>query len=210
MKESHVDAEKKVTEIKLEEPVIYSDLHRDLTKSKDEGNSLYKEKKIEEAKHIFKEGYEKFERDYPKLNEDSMSNEENKEILLLGKKILSNLALCFYKQGKYSEAIEYDRKLLQSYPKFGKSIVRLFNCYSKLNKIQQAVYYGELFLELDQETRNKFKGTQDKVKKEQLKLKEIQKEEKDKIKKDFGKYVFPLVILCLAVLGYLLSRKNEK
>lgn len=210
MKESHVDAEKKVTEIKLEEPVTYSDLHRDLTKSKDEGNALYKESKIEEAKDKFKEGYKKFERDYPKLNEDSMSNEENKEILLLGKKILSNLALCFYKQGKYSEAIEYDRKLLQSYPKFGKSIVRLFNCYSKLNKIQQAVYYGELFLELDQETRNKFKGTQDKVKKEQLKLKEIQKEEKDKIKKDFGKYVFPLVILCLAALGYLLSRKNEK
>ena len=210
MKESHVDAEKKVTEIKLEEPVTYSDLHRDLTKSKDEGNALYKESKIEEAKDKFKEGYEKFERDYPKLNEDSMSNEENKEILLLGKKILSNLALCFYKQGKYSEAIEYDRKLLQSYPKFGKSIVRLFNCYSKLNKIQQAVYYGELFLELDKESRDKFKGTQDKVKKEQLKLKEIQKEEKDKIKKDFGKYVFPLVILCLAALGYLLSRKNEK
>ncbi len=210
MKECHVEAEKKVTEIKLEEPVNYSDLLKELTKFKDEGNALYKENKIEEAKLKFKEGYEKFERDYPKLNKDSISNEENKEILLLAKKILSNLALCSYKQGKYSEAIEYDMKLLQSHPKFGKSIVRLFNCYSKLNKIQQAVYYGELFLELDQETRDKFKGIQNKVKEAQLKLKEIQKEEKDKIKKDFGKYVFPLVILCLAVLGYLLSRKNEK
>ena len=84
----------------------------------------------------------------------------------------------------------------------------MFNSYSRLNKIQQAVYYGELFLELDQETRNKFKGTQDKVKREQLKLKNIQKAEKDKIKKDLGKYVLPIVILCLAVLGFMLFRKK--
>ena len=209
MKENYEDNEKKVTEVKLEAPVTYSDLLRDLTKSKDEGNALYKEKKIEEARLKFKEGYDKFERDYPKLNKDSSNNKENKEILLLAKKILSNLALCFYIQEKYIEAIEYDMKLLQSYPKFAKSLVRLFNSYSKLNKIQQAVYYGELFLELDQETRDKYKGIQKKVKEVQLKLKEIQKKEKDKIKKDFGKYVFPLVILCIAVLGYLLSRKNE-
>ena len=71
-----------------------------------------------------------------------------------------------------------DMKLLQSYPKFAKSLVRLFNSYSKLNKIQQAVYYGELFLELDQETRDKFKGTQDKVKREQLRDVHIMIDEK--------------------------------
>ena len=185
-----------------------SQLLKELTNYKNEGCNLFKEKKIEEAKLKFKEGFDKFEKESPKINKDSVNNEEYQEIFLLGKKILSNLALCYYKQGKYKEAIDYDIKLLTSYPKFGKSIVRLFKSYSKLNKIQQAVYYGELFLELDQETRDKFKDTQDKVKDEQLKLKKIQKEEKEKIKKDFGKYVFPFVILCLAVMGFMLFRKK--
>ena len=194
-------------EIQKEAPNC-AELIKELTKYKEEGCALYKEKKIEEAKAKFKEGFDKFEKESAKISKESSNNEEYKEIIILGKKLLSNLALCYYKQGKYAEAIDYDIKLLTIHPKFGKSIVRLFNSYSRLNKIQQAVYYGELFLELDQETRDKFKGTQDKVKREQLKLKNIQKAEKDKIKKDFGKYVLPIVILCLAVLGFMLFRKK--
>lgn len=194
-------------EIQKEAPNC-SELIKELTKYKEEGCALYKEKKIEEAKAKFKEGFDKFEKESAKISKESSNNEEYKEIIILGKKLLSNLALCYYKQGKYAEAIDYDIKLLTIHPKFGKSIVRLFNSYSRLNKIQQAVYYGEIFLEWDQETRDKFKGTQDKVKREQLKLKNIQKAEKDKIKKDFGKYVLPIVILCLAVLGFMLFRKK--
>ena len=194
-------------EIQKEAPNC-AELIKELTKYKEEGCALYKEKKIEEAKAKFKEGFDKFEKESARISKESSNNEEYKEIIILGKKLLSNLALCYYKQGKYAEAIDYDIKLLTIHPKFGKSIVRLFNSYSRLNKIQQAVYYGELFLELDQETRDKFKGTQDKVKREQLKLKNIQKAEKDKIKKDFGKYVLPIVILCLAVLGFMLFRKK--
>ena len=194
-------------EIQKEAPNC-AELIKELTKYKEEACALYKEKKIEEAKAKFKEGFDKFEKESAKISKESSNNEEYKEIIILGKKLLSNLALCYYKQGKYAEAIDYDIKLLTIHPKFGKSIVRLFNSYSRLNKIQQAVYYGELFLELDQETRDKFKGTQDKVKREQLKLKNIQKAEKDKIKKDFGKYVLPIVILCLAVLGFMLFRKK--
>jgi tetratricopeptide (TPR) repeat protein len=194
-------------EIQKEAPNC-AELIKELTKYKEEGCALYKEKKIEEAKAKFKEGFDKFEKESAKISKESSNNEEYKEIIILGKKLLSNLALCYYKQGKYAEAIDYDIKLLTIHPKFGKSIVRLFNSYSRLNKIQQAVYYGEIFLEWDQETRDKFKGTQDKVKREQLKLKNIQKAEKDKIKKDFGKYVLPIVILCLAVLGFMLFRKK--
>ena len=194
-------------EIQKEAPNC-AELIKELTKYKEEGCALYKEKKIEEAKAKFKEGFDKFEKESAKIIKESSNNEEYKEIIILGKKLLSNLALCYYKQGKYAEAIDYDIKLLTIHPKFGKSIVRLFNSYSRLNKIQQAVYYGEIFLEWDQETRDKFKGTQDKVKREQLKLKNIQKAEKDKIKKDFGKYVLPIVILCLAVLGFMLFRKK--
>ena len=148
------------------------------------------------------------EKEIAEIRKDFSNSPKFKEIEIESNKILSNLALCYYKQGKYTEAIEYDLKLYKKSPKFGKSIVRLFKSYAKLNNIQQAVYYGEVFLELDQETRNKFKGTQDRVIGVQLKLKKMQEAEKDKIKKDFGKYVFPAIILCLAVLGFLLFRKK--
>ena len=186
----------------------FSNLISELTKYKDEGNSLYKEKKIEEAKNKFKEGYEKFEKESSLVNKERENNDQCKDVLLLTKKLLSNLALCYYKQGKYKESVEYDLKIIADHPKFGKSIVRLFNAYSKLNKIQQAVYYGDLFLELDQETRDKFKGTQTKVQDEKLKLKKIQKEEKDKIKKDFAKFAVPGLVLLLGILIFLLFRKK--
>ena len=99
-------------------------------------------------------------------------------------------------------------KLLESDPKFGKAIVRIFNSYSKLKQTQQAVYFGDMFLELAQDVRDKFKGTHDKIQQEKLKLKKIQKEEAEKIKKDFGKYVLPFVILCLAVFIYMLFKKK--
>ena len=186
----------------------FSNLISELTKYKDEGNALYKEKKIEEAKNKFKEGYEKFEKESSLVNKERENNDQCKDVLLLTKKLLSNLALCYYKQGKYKESVEYDLKIIADHPKFGKSIVRLFNAYSKLNKIQQAVYYGDLFLELDQETRDKFKGTQTKVQDEKLKLKKIQKEEKDKIKKDFAKFAVPGLVLLLGILIFLLFRKK--
>ena len=205
MKEVDSSSNARVTEIRLDNT---SDLLEELIKCKQKGNQLYKEKKIEEAKLKFKEGYDKYEREIPEIRKNFSNSPKYNEIEIESNKILSNLALCYFKQQKYTEAIEYDLKLFTKNPKFGKSIVRLFRSYSKLNKIQQSVYYGELFLELDQETRNKFKGIQDKVKAEQLKLKKIQEAEKDKIKKDFGKYVFPAIILCLAVLGFMLFRKK--
>ena len=188
----------------------FSNLISELTKIKDEGNSLYKEKKIEEAKNKFKEGNDKFEKESSLINKEKENNEQCKDVLLLLKKILSNLALCYYKQGKYKESIEYDLKIIANYPKFGKSIVRLFNAYLRLNNLQQAVYYGDLFLELDQETRDKFKGTQTKVQNEKIKLKKIQKEEKEKIKKDFVKFTVPGLVLLLGILFFLLFRKSNK
>ena len=190
--------------------IDFSNLISELTKIKDEGNSLYKEKKIEEAKNKFKEGNDKFEKESSLINKEKENNEQCKDVLLLLKKILSNLALCYYKQGKYKESIEYDLKIISNYPKFGKSIVRLFNAYLRLNNLQQAVYYGDLFLELDQETRDKFKGTQTKVQNEKIKLKKIQKEEKEKIKKDFVKFTVPGLVLLLGILIFLLFRKSNK
>ena len=179
----------------------------DLKKYKDEGCALYKEKKIVEATNKFRQGFSQFEDEISGLKKDSLNDDEYNEIILLGKKILSNLALCFYKQGNYPQAIIYDLKLLKNHPNFGKSIVRLFKSSIKLNKIKLAVEYGELFLKLDEETRNKFKGTENQIKEAQLKLKKIEKEE-EKAKSGLGKYFLPFVILCIAVLGYYLLKKK--
>ena len=189
-----------------------SKLISELTKIKDEGNILYRKKKIDEAKDKFKEGVEKFETENSLINKDSVNNEKYKEVLLLYKKILSNLALCYYKQGKYKEAIDYDLKLIALYPKFGKSIVRLIKSYSKLNLTQQSVYYGDLFLDLEQETRDKFKDTQKVIQEEKKKLKNIQKEEKAKTKKNLNyvKYLFlPILVLILAILIFVFLKNNK-
>ena len=202
MKENDQD---RGTEIKLEG--FENTLKKDLENYKNEGNALYREGKIEEAKLKFKEGYELYKQDFRKIKK-SADKKVLEEVHLLFKKILSNLALCYYKQGEYKESIKYDTELLLAYPKFGKSIVRILKAYTKLKDNPNAVIYGEQFLELDKETRDKFKGTQDIVQEEKLKLKKKQEEEKEKIKKDFGKYVFPLIILCLAVFGFMLFRKK--
>ena len=189
-----------------------SKLISELTKIKDDGNILYRKKKIDEAKDKYKEGMEKFETKNSLINKETVNNEKYKEVLLLYKKILSNLALCYYKQGKYKEAIDYDLKLIALYPKFGKSIVRLIKSYSKLNLTQQSVYYGDLFLDLEQETRDKFKGTQDVIQEEKKKLKNIQKEEKAKTNKNLNyvKYLFiPILVLILAILIFVFLKSNK-
>ena len=186
----------------------FSNLTSELIKIKNEGNSLYKQKKLDDAKKIYEEGLEKLKKELSLVNKEIGKNEQCKEIFILYKKILSNIALCYYKQENYEKAIEYDLKIISQDPKFGKSIVRLFNSYSRINKIAQAVYYGDLFLELEQETKDKFKDIQNKIQDEKQKLKTIQKQEKEKIKKEFIKYGVSALILFLAVLIFLFFRKK--
>ncbi len=188
--------------------VDFSNLVSELTKIKDEGNALYKKKNLEDAKKKYNEGAVLFDQNKSLINKERRNNDQCKEVLLLYKKILSNYALCFYKQEDYKNAIKYDLIILEDNPKFGKSIVRLFNSYSRINKIQQAISYGDLLLELDQETRDKFKGTKDKIKDMKQKLKDIQKEEKEKMQKEFIKYGIPALILLLGILIFLLFRKK--
>ena len=197
-------------EVGKDMPNDHSTLISELTKIKEEGNRLYKENKIEEAKNKFKEGYEKFEKQSKLINIEKKYNDQTKELFILSKKILSNIALCYYKEENYEEAIKYDLKIIANFPKFGKSIVRLFNSYSKLNKIQQAVYYGDLFLELDQETRDKFKGIPEKIQEEKKKLEKIQKEEAGKIRKYLYKYIIPVIILSFSIIVLYVKSNNKK
>ena len=166
---------------KEEKNIDLTNLIDELEAIKNKGNELYKRKQIEEATTKFNEGYQIFIKESPIIYNELYSNKQSENVILIYKKILSNLALCYYMQKNYNKAIEFDLKLIALEPKFGKSIVRLFNSYSKINKCQQAVYYGELFMDLNYEIRKKFSGMEIKVEEEKVKLSKLQKAEESRI-----------------------------
>ena len=152
----------------------FSGLMTDLNTLNSEGNSLMKQSKLEEAKAKFIQGHEKFELAADKIYSLYTNNEQVDQILALYKILLSKIAECFYEQKKYKEAIEFDLKLICLEPKNSEAIYRLFNSYSKIEKSQQAVYYGDIFLELDTKEQKNFKNAKNEIEKEKRKLVLIQ------------------------------------
>ncbi len=185
----------------------FSNLLINLENIKNEGNKLYKKKQIEEAKTKFYEGYKLFEKESSIIYNEFYINKQCESLIIIFKKILSNLALCYYKQENYNKSIEFDLKLIALEPKFGKSIVRLFNSYSKINKSQQANFYGELFMDLNKEIRTKFKDTELKIAREKIKLNNLQKEEESRIKKCIFIFCSPIIILILSAILYKIFKK---
>ena len=110
----------------------YSKIMKELTIIKDEGKDLYRKNQIEDAKKRFNDGYNY----YTKIIKlEGITMDQYNELIQIYIKILSNLALCFYKQGNYKQSIIYDLKLISLDSHFAKSIVRLFNAYSKINAV---------------------------------------------------------------------------
>ena len=54
------------------------------------------------------------------------------------------------------------------------SIIRLFKSYSKIEKSQQAVYYGDLFMGMDISSQNKFQNVIKDIENEKIKLNSLQ------------------------------------
>ena len=184
-----------------------STIIKKLTKLKEDGVDSYKKKKIEEALKIFLKGYILFHEVSKKFSNEYFISKSFDELLILFKTILPNLALCYYKLGSYKEAIIYDLEMIALEPKYGRSIVRLFKSYSKINKVQQAVFYGNVFLDLDIDTRKKFKGINEIIEEEKIKLKNIQKQEKNKANKDLIIIFGSFLILFIALIFYLLKKR---
>ena len=154
--------------------VEFTDLIKELTELNSEGIALMKESKLEEAKEKFFEGNEKFEKVADKVYNLFTNNDKTDKILSLYKTLLSKTAQCFFEQKKYKESIEFDLKLICLEPKDAQAIYRLFNSYSRINKCQQAVYYGDIFLELDTKDQKNFKNAKNEIEKEKRKLVHIQ------------------------------------
>jgi tetratricopeptide (TPR) repeat protein len=174
----------------------------ELKKIKDEGNVLYENNNLEEAKNVFLNGYNLFHKEIKVIDNANLENIMN-EIFIEYKKILSKLANCYYKQEKYEDSIIYDLKLIELEPKNCKSLARLFYSYSKLNKCQQAIFYGEIIMDLSDDGKNKFMDISKKVIEEKNKLSKIQ--EKEFLKHIFIAFGSVTVVILAAFLFYILK-----
>ena len=125
---------------------------------------------------------------------------------------MSNLSLCYTKTEKYKESIELDLTIISTDPMYDKSYVRLFKNYKQLNQIVQAVYFGDILLKFDNETKNKYKeeiaDIEEEKKKLQAEYDKIRAEERKKMLKNFAKYAIPIVILLAAVGIYFFAFKK--
>ena len=186
----------------------FSDLINDLNNLNLEGNTLMKQSQLEEAKIKFLQGKEKYENVEDKIYSSYTSKEEVDQILALYKQLLSKIAECFYEEKNYKKAIEFDLKLICFEPKNCEAIYRLFNSYSKIGKNQQAVYYGEILLELAQDNKNESKKAQNEIEKEKIKLNQIQYLRTNRI--NIILFNLVLIIIVLSILRlFLYKNKNN-
>ena len=181
-------------------------LINELKNINNEANLLYKNKKIEETKNKFLEAYNLFEKESSKIFNEYYEDDNINELNIIYKNILSNLALCFYSQEKYKDAIIYDLKFIAIEPKNVDCIIRLFYSYSKLNKYLQAVFYGDVFLDLEAEIKNKVEDISPKIIEEKKKLKKFRE---NFVRKNILKQLFTsiLIILLAIILFYIFKKK---
>ena len=201
-------SDKNSTSSKTLPSVDFTGLMTDLNTLNSEGNSLMKQSKLEEANAKFIQGHEKFELAADKIYSLYTNNEKVDQILALYKILLSKIAKCFYEQKKYKEAIEFDLKLICLEPKNSEAIYRLFNSYSKIEKSQQAVYYGDVYLELESNKKNKFENAKEEIEKEKIKLFQIQNSGKSRIKIILFNFIFMIVIVLLMKLFFNMNKNN--
>lgn len=199
-------SDKASTSSKTQPNLDFSDLMAELKDLNLEGNALFKQSKLEEAKNKFLQGDEKFAQESEKIYKLFTNNDQVDQILSLYKYFLSKIAECYFQQKNYKDAIVYDLKLICLEPKNYEAIYRLFISYSKIEKTQQAVYYGEIFLDFDENIKNKFKNAEDEIEKEKLKLKQIQRNGK----KTFNFILINIIFIIVASYVMMLFFNKKK
>ena len=181
-------------------------LINELKTIKIEADSLYQNNKIEESKNKFLEAYNLYEKESSKVINEYYEDNNINELNNIYKNILSNLALCYYNQNDYKDAIIYDLKFIALEPKNVDCIIRLFYSYSKLNKYLQAVFFGDVFLDLEYEIKNKVEDISPKIIEEKKKLKKFQE---NYVRKNLLKLFGSILIIILPIILFYLFKKNN-
>ena len=181
-------------------------LINELKTIKNEADSLYQNNKIEESKNKFLEAFNLYEKESSKVINEYYEDNNINELNNIYKNILSNLALCYYNQNDYKDAIIYDLKFIVLEPKNVDCIIRLFYSYSKLNKYLQAVFFGDVFLDLEYEIKNKVEDISPKIIEEKKKLKKFQE---NYVRKNLLKIFGSILIIILPIILFYLFKKNN-
>ena len=115
---------------------------------------------------------------------------------------------------KYNESIELDNKIISRDPHYDKSYCRLFKCYLKLNKKEQAKFFGEILLKFDEETKKRYEDVipliEETKKEVQAKYDAIRAKQRKEMFKSIAKYAVPIVILIAAFAIYFFVFKKKK
>ena len=148
--------ESKAKKLQEKIPTDFTELINEIKEIKSVGNELYSKNSFEEAISKYKEGYDKLEKIISKIHEEHSYNPQSEELLTLYKQILSNLSLCYSKNKQYQESIDLDLKIISNDKDYDKSYARLFTNYLNLDKREQSLYFGEMLLKFDDETKKKY------------------------------------------------------
>ena len=181
---------------------------------KKEGNEKYKNGQIEEALLKYKEAHEKLEKELPKIDKERDYNPQSSELFTLFIQLSQNLSLCYFKTEKYEESIKLDQKIIARDNKYDKAYYRLFKSYMKLEKKAQAVYFGNILLGFDEETKKRYEETIPEIEQVKKSLQEeyaaIRAKERKEMMKSIAKYAIPIVILIAAFAIYFFVFKKKK
>ena len=212
-KKKKKEAPKKPREPEPKIPTDFKELIKEINEIKNQGNELFKNQSFEEALVKYKEAYDKLEKELPKINQERSYNPQSIDLITLQKQIMNNLSLCYSKTEKYEESINYDLKIIAMDQNYDKSYVRLFHNYLKLNKREQAVYFGEILLKFHDETKQKYASDIEKIE-ENKKILEaeysaIRAKQRKEMIKSVAKYAVPAIVLIAAVLIYFFVFKKK-
>ena len=195
-------------------PTDFTELIKEINDMKKSGNEKFKDKQIEEASKIYKEAYEKLEKELPKIDKERDYNPQSSDLFTLFIQLSQNLSLCYFKTEKYDESINLDQKIIARDKNYDKAYFRLFKSYLKQGKKAQAVYFGNFLLGFDEETKKKYEEVIPEIEQTKKNLQEeydaIRAKERKEMMKSIAKYAIPLIVLIGAFAIYFFMFRKKR
>ena len=195
-------------------PTDFTELIKEINDMKKSGNEKFKDKQIEEASKIYKEAYEKLEKELPKIDKERDYNPQSSDLFTLFIQLSQNLSLCYFKTEKYDESINLDQKIIARDKNYDKAYFRLFKSYLKQGKKAQAVYFGNFLLGFDEETKKKYEEVIPEIEQTKKSLQEeydaIRAKERKEMMKSIAKYAIPIIVLIGAFAIYFFMFRKKR
>ena len=192
----------------------FTPLIKEINDMKKEGNDKYKNKEIEEALAKYNEAYEKLKNELPKIDKERDHNPQTSELFTLYIQLAQNLSLCYFKLEKYEESIKLDQIVIARDSHYDKAYYRLFKSFLKLGDKAQAVFFGNILLNFDDETKKRYEDIIPEIEQAKKSLEEeyaaIRAQQRKEMMKSIAKYAVPIIVLIGAFAIYFFMFRKKK